>query len=171
MVDVVLHLVGVGDVVGRQDRAGAVGAAAQQIVAGDAVVIGDPDDEVQAALPDALFVVGQQRLGDVQVLGGLLLGDAALGAQELDDTVEFHECPPGPPAAPPGRRKSPFFPLYNNTLIIHNGKRLVKEKIDEILPDFSSFLSKDLPCHQIYDKLEQNSCYFVFCARKKFLGF
>jgi len=64
--------------------------------------------------------------------------------------------------------KSPFFPFYNNMLIIHNGKRLVKEKIDEILPVFSSFLSKGLPCHQIYDKLERNPRLFCVCARKKF---
>ena len=96
MVDVVLHLVGVGDVVGRQDGAGPVGAAAQQVVAGDAVIVGHPDDKVQAALPDALFVVGQQCLGDVQVLGGLLLGDAALGAQELDDTLNSMSVLPGP---------------------------------------------------------------------------
>ena len=90
MVDIVLHLVRVGDIVGSQHRAGAVGAASKQIITGHPVVVGDPDHKVQPALPDAFFVVGEQRLRDVQVLGGLFLGDAPLSTQQLDDTVEFH---------------------------------------------------------------------------------
>ena len=38
------------------------------------------------------FVVRQQGLGYPEILGGLLLGDAALLAQQFDDTIEFHDC-------------------------------------------------------------------------------
>jgi len=58
-----------------------------------------------------------------QILGGLLLGDAAFLAQQLDDTVEFHDfwllkvrC----------KGTSLFF-VYSR-LIIHNGKPFVKQE-------------------------------------------
>jgi len=91
MVDVVLHLIGVGQVIGVQHHAVALSRAAQQVIAGHIIVIRYPDNKVQTALADALFVVGEQCLGHPKVLRGLLLGDAALLAQQLDDTVEFHD--------------------------------------------------------------------------------
>jgi len=91
MVDVVLHLIGVGQVIGVQHHAVALSRAAQQVIAGHIIVIRYPDNKVQTALADALFVVGEQCLGHPKVFGGLLLGDAALLAQQLDDTVEFHD--------------------------------------------------------------------------------
>ena len=36
------------------------------------------------------FVVGQQGLRNTQIFRRLLLGDAALLAQQFDDTIEFH---------------------------------------------------------------------------------
>jgi len=91
VVDVVLHLVGVGQLVGGQHHAVALRRAAQQIIAGYIIVICHADHEIQTALADTLFVVGEQCLGHPKVLRGLLLGDAALLAQQLDDTVEFHD--------------------------------------------------------------------------------
>ena len=91
VVDVILHLIRVRDIFGRKHHAVALGTAAQQVIAGNIIIIGHPHHEVQAALADAFFIVGQQRLRDAQVFGGLLLGDAALFAQQLDDTVEFHD--------------------------------------------------------------------------------
>ena len=41
-----------------------VGGAPQQIVAGHAVIGRGADQEIQPALPYALLVVGEQRLGD-----------------------------------------------------------------------------------------------------------
>ena len=37
------------------------------------------------------FVVGQQGLRNTQIFRRLLLGDAALLAQQFDDTIEFHD--------------------------------------------------------------------------------
>ena len=91
VVDVVLHLIGVGQVIGVQHHAVALSRAAQQVIAGHIIVIRYPDNKVQTALADALFVVGEQCLGHPKILRGLLLGDAALLAQQLDDTVEFHD--------------------------------------------------------------------------------
>ena len=58
-----------------------------------------------------------------KILGGLLLGDAAFLAQQLDDTVEFHDfwllkvrC-----------RGTSLFLVYSR-LIIHNGKPFVKQE-------------------------------------------
>ena len=90
VVDVVLHLFGVGQILGREHHAVALGAAAQQVVAGNIIIICHPHHKVQAALADAFFVVGQQRLRDPQILCRLLLGNAALLAQQLDDTIELH---------------------------------------------------------------------------------
>ena len=91
MVDVVLHLVGVGDVLCREHHAVALCRAAQQVVAGDIIIIGDPYHKVQAALPDAFFIVGKQGLRNAQILCRLFLGDAALLAQQFDDTIELHD--------------------------------------------------------------------------------
>ena len=83
MVDVVLHLVGVGDVLCREHHAVALCRTAQQIVAGDIVIVCHPYHKIQAALPDAFFVVGKQGLRNAQILCRLFLGDAALLAQQL----------------------------------------------------------------------------------------
>ena len=91
MVDVVLHLIGVGQVIGVQHHAVALCTAAQKIIAGDIIIIGHTHHKIQTAFADAFFVVGKQSLRNAQILGGLLLGDAALLAQQLDDTVEFHD--------------------------------------------------------------------------------
>ena len=91
MIDVVLHLVGVGQLIGGQHHAVALGRAAQQIIAGHIIVICNTDHEIQTALADTLFVVGEQRLRDAEVFRCLFLGDAALLAQQLDDTIEFHD--------------------------------------------------------------------------------
>ena len=91
VVDVVLHLFGVGQILGREHHTVALGAAPQQIVAGNIIIICHPHHKVQAALADAFFVVGQQCLRDPQILCRLLLGDAALLAQQLDDTIELHD--------------------------------------------------------------------------------
>ena len=65
--------VGLGDLVDGKGGPGAVRAAAQHIVAGDAVVVGGPDQKIQPAFPDALFVVGEEGLGHPQAGGcGLL---------------------------------------------------------------------------------------------------
>ena len=90
VVDVVLHLVGVGQVLGREHHTVALGAAAQQIVAGNIIIVGHAHHKVQPALADAFFVVGQQGLRNTQIFRRLLLGDAALLAQQFDDTIEFH---------------------------------------------------------------------------------
>ena len=90
VVDVVLHLFRVGQILGREHHAVALGAAPQQIIAGNSIVVCHPHHKVQSALADAFFVVGQQRLRDPQILCRLLLGNAALLAQQLDDTIELH---------------------------------------------------------------------------------
>ena len=90
MVDVVLHHVGVGEVLCREHQAIELCRAAQQLLAGDIIIIGDPYHKVQAALPDAFFIVGTQGLRNAQILCRLFLGDAALLAQQLDDTIELH---------------------------------------------------------------------------------
>ena len=91
VVDIVLHLFGVGQILGREHHSVALGAAPQQVVAGNIIIVCHPHHKVQAALADAFFVVGQQRLRDSQILCRLLLGDAALLAQQLDDTIELHD--------------------------------------------------------------------------------
>ena len=91
VVDVVLHLVGVGDVLCREHHAVALCRTAQQIVAGDVVIVCHPYHKIQAALPDAFFVVRKQGLRNAQILCRLFLGDAALLAQQFDDTIELHD--------------------------------------------------------------------------------
>ena len=54
MVDVVLHLIGVGQVIGVQHHAVALSRAAQQVIAGHIIVIRYPDNKVQTALADAI---------------------------------------------------------------------------------------------------------------------
>ena len=68
--------------------AGAVGAAAQQVVAGHAVEVRRAHHKVKAALAYALFVVGEQRLGICQGSRQLFLSDAAFFAQERQYSVE-----------------------------------------------------------------------------------
>ena len=91
VVDVVLHLVGVGQVLGREHHAVALCRTAQQIVAGNIIIVGHAHHKVQPALADAFFVVGKQGLRNAQILCRLFLGDAALLAQQFDDTIEFHD--------------------------------------------------------------------------------
>ena len=91
VVDVVFHLIGVGQVLGREHHAVALGRTAQQIITGNIIIIGHFDHKVQAAFADAFLVVGEQGLRDTQILRSLFLGDAALLAQQLDDTVKFHD--------------------------------------------------------------------------------
>ena len=43
----------------------------------------------KAALTDALFIVGELCLTDAKILCRLLLGDAALLAQQRDNAIEF----------------------------------------------------------------------------------
>lgn len=65
--------------VGHADGlAAAVGTAAQQVIAADAVIISYLYHKCQAALPDAFLVMGQLRLADAQVRRRLLLGDAGV---------------------------------------------------------------------------------------------
>ena len=91
VVDVVLHLVGVGDVLCREHHAVALCRTAQQIVAGNIIIVGHAYHKVQPALADAFFVMGKLSLADAKVLRRLLLGDAALLAQQFDDTIELHD--------------------------------------------------------------------------------
>ena len=81
-----------GDLVHRKGGAVPVGGAPQQIVAGDAVEVGALDQEAQSALPDPIFVVGEQRLGDPQFSRGLFLADILFFAQQSDHTgkLGFH---------------------------------------------------------------------------------
>ena len=90
MVVAVPRRLGLRNVLHGEGLAAALGTAAQQIVAGDAVVIGHLHHKLQPALADALFIMGQKGLGDPQILGGLFLGDAPLLAKQSDDPIEFH---------------------------------------------------------------------------------
>ena len=95
MVDVVLHLVRVRKVFCREHHAVALCTAAQKIIAGNIIIVCHAHHKVQAAFADAFFVVGQQRLRDAKILGGLLLGDAAFlamifGSSKFD--VGGHPC-------------------------------------------------------------------------------
>ena len=58
-----------------------------------------------------------------KILGGLLLGDAAFLAQQLDDTVEFHDFW----LLKVRYRGTSLFLVYSR-LIIHNGKPFVKQE-------------------------------------------
>ena len=42
----------------RKGRAVPIGGTPEQIIAGDGIIVGDPDYEIQPALPDPLFIVG-----------------------------------------------------------------------------------------------------------------
>ena len=124
MVDVVLHLVRVRKVFCREHHAVALCTAAQKIIAGNIIIVCHAHHKVQAAFADAFFVVGQQRLRDAKILGGLLLGDAAFLAQQLDDTVEFHDFW----LLKVRYRGTSLFLVYSR-LIIHNGKPFVKQEM------------------------------------------
>ena len=78
----------VGDLLYGDHSAGFIRGTAQQIIAGNAVIIGGSHHEIQSALTDALFVVGQERLGNMQVRSGLFLADAALFTQQNHHTGE-----------------------------------------------------------------------------------
>ena len=78
----------------RDGLAAALGTAAQQVVAADVVVVRHLHDKGKAALADALLVMGELGLADAKVLRRLLLGDAALLAQQRNDPVKFD--PHGP---------------------------------------------------------------------------
>lgn len=83
-----------------------VSQATQQIVGGYLVIVTGPDHKGQARLPDAVFIVGQQRLGDLQRLGGLALADAFFMAQlgQGPGKACVHTIPPAvPPGGPEGR--------------------------------------------------------------------
>ena len=123
VVDVVLHLVRVRKVFCREHHAVALCTAAQKIIAGNIIIVCHAHHKVQAAFADAFFVVGQQRLRDAKILGGLLLGDAAFLAQQLDDTVEFHDFW----LLKVRYRGTSLFLVYSR-LIIHNGKPFVKQE-------------------------------------------
>ena len=57
----------------------------------DVVVVRHLHNKGKAALADALLVMGELGLADAKVLRRLLLGDAALLAQQFDDTIELHD--------------------------------------------------------------------------------
>ena len=79
-----------GQILHRDGLAAALGAAPQQIITGNTVIIGHLHHEFQAAFPDSLFIMGKLRLADAQVAGRLFLGDAPFFPQQGDDSVEFH---------------------------------------------------------------------------------
>ena len=81
--------VALGQVVHVDGLAAALGTAAQQVVTADVVVVRHLHHEGQAALADAFFVMGKLSLADAKVLRRLLLGDAALFAQQRDDPIKF----------------------------------------------------------------------------------
>src|SRR5699024_2343886 len=110
----------------RDGLAAAFRAAAEQIIAGNAVIIRNLYDKFQPAFTDAFFIMGKLRLADPQVSRRLLLGNAPLLAQQGDDAVEFHrhlfvrpshQSPPRALAVPGG--------IYA-LLIISAKKRFVK---------------------------------------------
>ena len=73
----------------------AVCAAAQQVIAADAVIISHLHHKRETALADAFLVMGELRLADAQVRRSLLLGDTAFFAQQRQNTVElaYHTIP------------------------------------------------------------------------------
>lgn len=62
-----------------------MGRAAQQVVAGDLVVVGSPHKEVQTALSNAFFIVREQRLGNTQIRSRFLLTKSTLFPQKRQD--------------------------------------------------------------------------------------
>ena len=86
--------IALGQLLHRDGLAAALGTAAQQVVAADVVVVRHLHDKGKAALADALLVMGELGLADAKVLRRLLLGDAALLAQQRNDPVKFD--PHGP---------------------------------------------------------------------------
>ena len=76
------RLGGVQDVLLRQHVPLPGEGAAQDEVGGHAVVVAGPDDKAEARLPDAVFIMGQEGLGDAQFPGGGPLADALLLPQQ-----------------------------------------------------------------------------------------
>ena len=72
---VVLLIADVIELLGADGGAVPGEGPAQQVVGGHPVVVAGLDHEGQARLPDAVFVVGQQGLGDTQDSGGGALAD------------------------------------------------------------------------------------------------
>lgn len=66
--------------------------ASQQVITGYAIEIGAFYQEAQAAFPDAVFIMGEQRLGDPQFSRSLFLADIFFFAQQGDHTgkLGFH---------------------------------------------------------------------------------
>ena len=97
-----------GQVLHADGLAAALGAAAQQVVAADAVIIRHLDHKGQAALPDAFFVMGKLRLADAQLLRGLFLRDAPFFTQQRKNAAELvGHIHPLPRRVPPARRAGP----------------------------------------------------------------
>ena len=85
----VLCAFGAGDILHRKGETASVRAAAQQVIAGNAVIISHAHHKFKPAFADAFFVVRQQRLGNAQIFGGLLLRHALFFAQKRDDPAEI----------------------------------------------------------------------------------
>ena len=88
----------------------AVGRTAQQVVAGNLIVVGGPHQKVQAAFSNAFFIVGEQRLGNAQIGRRLLLTKASFFSQEGQDPWEIAvrhkehlDCRRGPCETSPGK--------------------------------------------------------------------
>ena len=77
-----LGLGGVQDVLFRQHIPLPGEGAAQDEVGGHAVIVAGPDNKGQSRLPDAVFIVGEEGLGDAQLPGGQALADALFLPQQ-----------------------------------------------------------------------------------------
>ena len=73
----------------RQHTAVPGQGAAQHVVGGDVVIVAGLYHKGQAWLPDAVFIVAQQSLGDSQVRGGHPLGNAPLLPQQGERSGKF----------------------------------------------------------------------------------
>ena len=83
-------------------------APAQQVVRRHVVVVAGPGDKIEPRLPDAVFVVTEQRLADPQRGGRLPLADALFLPEQGQDTrkIGLHLCTSfswSPVSGPDGR--------------------------------------------------------------------